>query len=191
MVVDPNEIKQQQQYETHGTLRHKSRLTKRQPGDESFIRIIDFGRPSDFDLGKFQCIYIYKYTLNVYVQQCKRNRCRWKKMRKRRKMKKKKKRIGELSERCITHYVADLLFYIFIFVDFHISPSLLPFFSLGFFLRMCYESCSKKKRSFFQSMNERNDNGQIVMMKVVIHLPFSSYLLCHSILSLLFLAFSI
>ena len=31
----------------------------RQPGDESFIRIIDFGRPSDVNLYKLEEIYLY------------------------------------------------------------------------------------------------------------------------------------
>jgi hypothetical protein len=40
------------------------RLTNRQPGDESFIRIIDFGRPSDVYLNKFINIYMCKFMCN-------------------------------------------------------------------------------------------------------------------------------
>ena len=77
-------------------------------------------------------------------------------------------------QRCITHYVVDLVFFIFIFL--FISTFLFSrFFSfyLSFSLQMCCDSYGKKKiRSFFPpSIINVNDNGRIMM----IHL-FSKYI---------------
>lgn len=113
-----------------------------------------------------------------------RKKMREKKGEKRR-MNKKEKRTDE-PQRCITHYAADLLIFIFIFVHFHnLSFFLLPYFS-SFFSCACVTSHIARRKDllfFSSSMNDDNDNGLIVvmmmMMGVLIHLPFPSYLLSY------------
>ncbi len=108
----------------------------RQSDDGSSIHIIEYDRPSNGYLYELISTYSVSIVKKIDVDRIKKRE------------KKNEKRTDE-PQRCITHHVVDLLFFIFIFFcSFpHFSfPGF--FFSLSLFsLYMCRDSSSKKKES--------------------------------------------
>ncbi len=103
----------------------------RQPGDESFIRIIDFDRSSDVYLYKFRNIFMYVLYCNSRSKLMQIER---KKMGGKKKGKKKKKKKEKKNRRAATIYHALRSRFVNFYFHFCSFPHFSRFFSSPLFL---------------------------------------------------------